>query len=106
MAISSSGWMVNAHCPLITAKTGAEDSGYKQIPATNEIKALNKINTITKNIVANNFPLIIFQRLNGRIASNLIVPLSNSEAIKLAAIIIANAEIKTVAIFMAKNIKS
>ena len=64
-------------------------------------KELDKTNKTTNIIVAKSFPVIIFQRLNGRIAKSLIVPLSYSEAIKLAAINIAKTVIINVAIFIA-----
>ncbi len=48
------------------------------MPAINEITVLNITNITTKNITDNILPNNIFQRLNGLIASSLIVPVSNS----------------------------
>ena len=82
--INTNGLIATALVALNTISIGVLTSGYIHIPATKHIIKLNNTNNRANIIVATNLPVIIFQRLNGLIASNLIVPLSYSEAIKLA----------------------
>ena len=89
IAINTKGCKTNDTEELNVVRISVLSIGYKQTPATPQTPKLNNTNNKTNVIVANNLPVIIFQRLNGLMARSLIVPLSYSDAIKLAAIKIA-----------------